>query len=83
MFKNIHKIYKFIAKIVSDCHPRLVPCTTDPGTLAGVTCVFVMPASVVPYKKLTPQRDVNPESWTQLSGFSCIRNTQKKNGLKL
>ena len=26
--------------------------------------------------------DVNPESWTQLSGFSCIRNTLKKNGLR-
>ena len=36
-FKNIHKIYKFIAKIVSDCHPGLVPCTTDPATVCGVT----------------------------------------------
>lgn len=27
--------------------------------------------------------DVNPESWTQLSGFSCIKNIQEKNGRRL
>ena len=34
-------------------------------------------------KNIAALNDVTPESWTQLSGFSCIRNTQKMNGLPL
>lgn len=56
---------------------RTKPESSEAGTTAKLSREFIK-------KFLTKSStsDVNPESWTKLSGFSCIKNTQKKNGRK-